>query len=155
MTDMQALTWQELFHLAVEMERQGAAFYLELAGRATDPRAAEVFRRLSAEENEHADLFRHIGLSEGQHTLAVEETAYLRALTGNRVFSAQEGALTDARRALGTAADVEKESILLYTELAALAMDDEAKKALSRVLRQEKLHLVEVRERIEESSLNP
>ena len=55
-------------------------------------------------------------------------------------------------QALALAVEMEKDSILFYTELAAAARNERARRNLDGIFRAEKLHLVEVRERFEDGS---
>ncbi len=146
---MAVLEWRDLLQLAVSMEERGRDFYIGLAGQAPNKEAAEIFRQLAAEEEEHAALFRR-GLPDGGIGFGQEQAAYLEALGRTNLFAVDSGATGDPRRALGVAIEAEKESILFYTELAAMTPGGPARETLDRLLKAEKLHLVELRDRLEE-----
>ncbi|MGE5598849.1 MAG: ferritin-like domain-containing protein [Bacteroidota bacterium] len=143
------LTWQELVQTAVALEEQGRDFYRHLAERAREMEARHVFTQLAAEEEEHAAFFRR-WLPAGGQAVGEDTASYLRALRRPELFVGDEEALGDPRRALAVAIEAEKEAILYYTELAALVRDEQAREHLARLLKAEKLHLIEVRDRLEE-----
>ena len=146
---MAVLEWRDLLQLAVSLEERGRDFYAGLAGQAPNGEAAEVFRQLAAEEEEHAVVFRR-GLPDGGAGISQEQASYLEALGRTNLFAVDPDAAGNPRRALGVAIEAEKESILFYTELASMVQGGQARETLDRLLKAEKLHLVELRNRLEE-----
>lgn len=142
------LSWAELLRLAVEMEEKGRAFYLALAGRAEDPEVRRTLEEMAAEEEDHAAVFAR-RLSGREVDLPEETHGYLEALLADLARRAP-AELRDPGQGLALAVEMEKDSILFYTELAAAVEDEEARRILHEILRAEKLHLVEVRERLDE-----
>ena len=142
------LSWAELLRLAVEMEERGREFYLALAGRAEDPEARRTLEQMAAEEEDHATVFSR-RLSGREVHLPEEMRGYLEALLADLARRAPAG-IKDPGQGLALAVEMEKDSILFYTELAAAVEDEEARRILHEILRAEKLHLVEVRERLDD-----
>jgi len=147
---MAALTWEELIDLAVSMEEQGQAFYGGLAERSGSPETAQILRHLAEEEAQHAEIFRHGLTGPPDGRVPDQAASYLEAIRKRTFFAEDEEAPVDPRKALALGIEAEKEAILFYTELAELITDEKTRVVLYGLLRQEKMHLVELRDRLEE-----
>lgn len=89
------MTTEECFEAAVHVEDLMRDLYLRLAAaRGDDPRARELFVRLAAEEEQHAQRIRLLARHQGPGTWARETaariTAELRAMSGELRTIARE-----------------------------------------------------------------
>jgi rubrerythrin len=133
----------ELLGIALKIEGAGYSFYKKLAGR-TEGERKELFNRLAEQERVHGERFRKIlgeFESNEENTRFDDEVAgYLKSLAEVSVFSEKDAdnppeKLEDAVR---TAINVEKDSIVFYSELINYVPE---KSALERVINEEKTHL--------------
>jgi rubrerythrin len=140
---------QEVYRVAVEMERNGLAYYNVIAELATDPDTRSVYKYLASAEKRHLRLFKKLWTlsrqSPSPESYSGEYKSYLRVLLKDLVFSSSASARSRAARssnaaALNTGIKAEKDSILFYTEmLDMVAPEDRA--AVQRILNEEKRHL--------------
>ncbi|MBM4053905.1 MAG: DUF2202 domain-containing protein [Planctomycetes bacterium] len=144
---------QEALKIAINMEKEGLAFYSTMRDNTKDAKAKEIFAKLAEEEQEHMDTFRRIydSLSSSQEqTSGCEDyTAeeYLKHLIDTGVFTRKDKA---KKLALQTKSDIdalkigiqaEKEAILYYQEALLHTKNKEGKKAFKQLIHEEKQHL--------------
>lgn len=152
------LTLAELIRIAVLMEERGASYYSSLREKVSDPKIKEVLHRLAEDEKLHARQFIRILGGSSDLAAAPISTAtrdYLEALSGKGFFkdpSKREEAFVpqDRNQALALGIEAEKDSILFYHELYQELPPGEVRDAVSKLLREEKMHLVELRSIIED-----
>lgn len=149
------VTLSGIIKIAINNEEKGAGFYSRMAQRAGNERIRHIFEKLSAEELEHKASFEkllniengageEIGGDEGKLLESIISTSVFHRMTDeNREVMSPEEAL-----AIGIQA--EKDSILLYQGVLSQAKAQEVKNALHILLEEEKRHLVELREHLEE-----
>ena len=87
-------TGPDLVALALEIERNGAAFYEACLAKDTGEQAARVFRFMLGEERKHVQQFQELEtLLQGTEALGVpmsdEEQQYLTALATSNIFTAE------------------------------------------------------------------
>ncbi len=143
-------TASEIVTMAVEAEKNGAAFYQAMATRATDKKARNIFTFLAEEEAEHENTFQRLlnSLSpvEMSHTDEAEYHNYLNAFTSTRIFNASVDidkliqSITSDIEAVNIAINIEKESILFYYELRERE-SGEGRESIDEIIREEKSHL--------------
>ena len=149
----------EVFEIAEQIERNGAAFYRRAAESSGAKEAKDLLLRLASDEDDHQQTFA------GLHEALVEADAaidtydaddivaqYLRVIAGQYVFAAEQDELTgneSIEDILETAITKEKDSIVLYLGLRD-AMADEQGKKVGRILREEQAHLVDLASQLEE-----
>ena len=151
------LTMPEVYKIALNNELRGASFYSSMSRRVKNNNTADIFHKLSEEEKEHHRLFQ-ILLEKTADTpkdnlLSSETAAFLKSLFKNSVFPADVEELTGhitPEEAMFMGIQAEKDSILLYHELFTQTANNEIKAMLSKLLLEEKMHLVELREQLEE-----
>ncbi|HWQ76818.1 MAG TPA: ferritin family protein [Syntrophomonas sp.] len=146
---------QDVVHIAITLEKKGADFYLSLKEKAPAPEVRDMFHRLAEDEKMHARQFEELlgkkpDLKDNQ--AAADFMEYLKAVNGHDFLT---GPFTDKppanfKDALAIGIEAEKDSILLYHELYQALPPGEAQDAVSRLLQEEKLHLVELRNYQEE-----
>lgn len=143
----------EIVTMAVEIEKNGMAFYNALAARSKNEKAKEIYTVLAAEEVKHQVTFKKIlkNLKELELSAAEEEeyNNYLGALTSSRVFRSDvdlEALLAEADTEIGAinmAIDAEKDSILFYYELLGQAISENSE-AIEQVIKEEKTHMAKL-----------
>ena len=126
------------------------AFYQALADKTGKRDIKDIYNYLAGEEKKHLDTFQSMSGSLGQakppETYGDEYILYLKSLVDSVVFSnvteAQQkaGKMSNEIEALDTGIQVEKDSILFYTELQSLVRGRDREVVLS-VLDEEKNHL--------------
>ena len=150
---------EEILEIAIETERQGAAFYERLADSAQDERVKEECRRLVAFEREHEKTFRHLlGQQDVQRALSSLQPdqlsdkyqQYLSALVDSNMLPDEEAAqrlAEDAEseaEAINVALQMEKNTILFYQELQNLLGEQAG--ILQTILDEERSHVYELNE---------
>ena len=118
---------EELLEIAIQIERNGYAFYSQVAQRIGDVSAKKLIMWLAEEEKSHIGRFEEIlsRFSQGEMDMQPEEleeyTLYLKALADSRVFSteieAKEAALKikTEKDAIDLAIGFEKDSLLFLS----------------------------------------
>lgn len=151
------ITMPEVYKIALNNELRGAAFYSSMARRPKTRETADIFHKLAEEEKEHHRLFQMLldktGDTSKDSILGSETAAFLKSLVKYSVFPADTEELTSRitpEEAMSIGIQAEKDSILLYHELFTQTENNEVKAILSKLLLEEKMHLVELREQLEE-----
>ena len=150
----------ELVQTAINVERNGIAFYSALAERAQDTQTKETFQGLAQMEKEHEKTFQAmlegVGKYEPFEAYAEEHALYLRALADSAVFPDEETAVEMARKvasqaeALRLGISAEKDSILFYAEMRRVTKGPESN-AIERIIGEEKAHLIQLREMLKKA----
>jgi rubrerythrin len=151
----------EAAKIAVNMERNGLAFYTHAAARAKDPAVRKVFERLASDERDHIKVFEDLHerlLQEPRREGYFDDEEidrYMRRLVESHVFS-DEGT---ARRllddtdsdiaALGLAMRVERDVMLYYQEMLHFSASAAAREVFQTIIQEERRHLVDLAERSE------
>jgi len=140
----------EVLKLAVKIEVNGRKFYSAMAGKVEDDKLKSALNFLSQQEAEHIKIFEDIlsGLNEGDITevYAGEYEAYLKALAGECVFTQNlvekktEKGFSTPVEILDFALRIEKDSIVLYTEMKNNLLRNQA--SLDKVIDEERRHFV-------------
>ncbi|SFR15617.1 ferritin family protein [Desulfoscipio geothermicus] len=151
------LTEVDVYKIALTNELRGASFYSSMAAKSRDQRTKDIFHKLAEEEKEHHKLFQNmLELAEkkpANKPLNRGTASYLKTLVQNNVFPVDIEGLarkTSPEQALVMGIQAEKDSILLYQELYSYTDNENVKDMLSKLLQEEKIHLVELREQYEE-----
>jgi rubrerythrin len=138
----------EVYRAAVDMERNGLAYYTTAVELAADESARAVYKYLALAEKRHLAAFRKL-LSEVRNSppesYRGEYQGYLTALLEDRVFPSSASAKDAAARlgptaALDTGIKAEKDSILFYAEMVDMVSSSD-RDQVARVLMEEKRHL--------------
>ncbi|QTA37740.1 ferritin family protein [Thermosipho ferrireducens] len=137
------MTVNELLGIALKIEGMGYSYYSRLASNATGE-IKKLFEELAIQEREHAkkfeELLKNYGESNQNDWFYEEVTGYATAYAEELILSKLENTEIPEhfKDAVKKAIDVEKDSILFYTEIKALVPD---KEALENVINEEKRHL--------------
>lgn len=150
----------DIIKSAMGNEDRGHRFYAALAGQARDPATRDIFHKLAVEEIEHKRAFEKLMDMELEkhppEDLNENTKKYLQAVIVTNVFpkidSGEEYSVNTPEQALGIGIQAEKDSILLYQEIYNNVQSPTVKELLSKILEEEKMHLVELREQMEEFS---
>lgn len=145
---------EEILEMAVQIEKNGVDFYLELAESAKDDNMRGLMQYLAEEEKKHMAIFRKLsGVSDQEHLKNLYELQYgeegrlyLKALADTKIFADSNEAAHWARgaenpsEALGTAIDLEKDSILFYQEMRNFVRADD-RNLVDEIINEEKKHI--------------
>jgi len=146
---------RELVEVAVDIEKNGVAFYELMGERSNDAGVRSACDHLAGEEREHIKTFEGmLGLLPQQpmpESYPGEQAAYIKALADENVFTARK-ALADLKEqrpgdavAIHMAIGMEKDSILFYQEMRGLVRDAD-RKVVDQVIGEEKAHLTQLSE---------
>ena len=139
----------ELYRMAAEMERNGLAFYSQIARQAKDESTKAVYTYLVTSEKRHLRKFNNLlhrsAKSSPPESYKGEYRNYLAALLKDRIFTSSalarsRASKSSARTALDTGIKAEKDSILFYSGLIDL-VPEENRTAIKVILAEEKRHL--------------
>lgn len=134
-----------VIEFAMQMERDGQAFYEKAAETAPKPEIKEIFHYLAQEEKRHFEIFKNMqdGDTEaairilGSNTMAKTKNIFVRLIEANGETSFGE----DARKAWSEALKLEEKSVKLYTEEATKEKDQERRELLEKIAEEERSHV--------------
>ena len=138
----------DIFEMAVQMERNGAKFYRTAAENVADTSAKELLIGLAVMEDEHEKTFVSLRaeLSEKEKAATVfdpegESTLYLRSLADTRVFFEKEIDISSMKDILKAAIEAEKDAIVFYLGMKDLVPDKLGKDKLEIIIKEEMGHI--------------
>ncbi len=142
----------EIYAMAEQIERNGAAFYRAAAGRYAHAR--DLLTTLAAQEDSHLAIFTDLRRqldSRAQEPVifdpANEAALYLTAMADRRVFSVDQdpaaalGGNPSLAHVLGVAAGKEKDSIVFYSGMKALVAPAMGQERIDAIIREEWKHI--------------
>ncbi|HAA02852.1 MAG TPA: hypothetical protein DCZ69_01450 [Syntrophobacteraceae bacterium] len=139
---------QEVFDLAIRLERNGESCYRHLAGLITEDKTKSVLQWLADQEAQHAVFFTHLKANctdKGQAKPTEAPSGLnLADFIGDRALSLEEVdvlALTDPSRIFQVALGFERDTILFFDMLRAFIDDDHAAAQLEAVVAEERRHI--------------
>ncbi len=135
----------EIMKLAIQIEKNGAAFYERAGGASRSAAAKKLFEFLRGEELKHLATFEgmllEIDENDPGESYKGEQAEYMMALAQSNIFPDKFGdhrALDDAA-AISVGIGIEKDSILFYSEMRKY-VGREYQKTIDDVISQEKEH---------------
>ena len=141
-------TADDIFEMAIQMERNGAKFYRTAAENAAEASGKELLLGLAAMEDEHEKTFAELraDLTDKEKSATVfdpegESALYLRALADTRVFFEKEIDVTSMEDILKSAITAEKDSIVFYLGMKDLVPDKFGKGRLDDIINEEMGHI--------------
>ena len=150
------LSGEEVFALAMEIEKSGHAFYKTVAEKFDSPELAELFQFLADQEIAHYRFFEKLSSGVQQLTVDAEEweetSAYIKATTDNRFFVGEDRAIqlaktaTSPSHAIDLAIGFEKDTLLYFYELLNVT-PPESRGAAQKIVEEEKRHVKMLTER--------
>jgi len=111
----------EVLKMALLLERQGMAFYEQVAGQTRSPAVRELFRTLAEEEKKHAEMLAERGGPAAAARGAAPDTLARLVLSGE--IRKQIGAASYEAAAISAAIDMENKAVALYSQRAGQAAD--------------------------------
>ena len=138
----------EAFVIAVQLEKNGAAFYKEVASSVSDSAARELLEELAAQEQEHEKVFAELADSAmGRIEMDEMAEAYIKALSTEFVFKLEHATENwENMTFLNTidfAIEREKDSIIFFLGLTG-ALEGEDYKKIQLIIREEKSHMIDL-----------
>ncbi len=158
---IQYLNEDEVYRVGMCIEQAGLEFYTKMAEKADDPGTKRIFRRLAKDEKGHLAFFEslELGTKGGMGKMTVEVDAdvssYVCSLVDGGIFKHIGSMEKMLRRkfnpesALELALQVEKDAVLYYTEAYMATRKRKTKKALERLIDEEKSHVTQISKRLE------
>lgn len=153
----QTLSEKEVAQMAISIEERGVRFYTGVAEMFDREEVKLAFYKLAEEEKDHARTFRKLfaSLEPNNAFEDVKTIEYLRTIVNSTLFSQeQEEAILSSIKspldALSLGIQAEKDAILFYQEIYDKTNSAKVKEVLSKLLEEEKLHLVDLRNYMDE-----
>jgi len=144
----------EIFQMAVQIERDGVAFYLRAAQQVDDAALAEALRGLADMEGDHEKTFTAMAaeLSASEKADSVfdpdeEEAYYLQSMVDGKVFAPRSGEAGELAEGLSVeqilrkAIQREQDSILFYLGLKDAVVGERGRRHLDKIIREEMGHV--------------
>ena len=146
----------DIFEFAIGLEKDGMNFYSKASEKFPPQDLKHLFVQLAKEEANHIQAFMDLkAKAEKKGALQLfaipDVSEYLEAIIQEGLFPKGEDAakrlekIDTAAGACVLAMQAEKNAILLYSELAQLSKDGEQKKAFENLAKEEKSHIVKVK----------
>jgi rubrerythrin len=149
---MAVLTAAEALKWALEIEKNGEAFYNEVAAKSADPEVKTLFEDLAAQERGHYQVFQKMleevkpepDLSNVEYD---EYQTYLQVALDRALFAGPDKGLTLAKQAqdlataLRAAVGFEKDTLLFFYDLREMMVSEAERRAVSDIILEEKAHL--------------
>ena len=142
----------EIFEIAEQIERNGAAFYKDAAKKfGNNPEVKDFLLDLSAQEDVHektfSDMLRNVLNNDGINLEDELTLQYLDAVAGQFVFdkSKSKSELTDEmsqRDIFNLAIQKEKDAISFFVSLKNALTSSEDKKTIDLIIKEEQTHLI-------------
>ncbi|NLF03288.1 MAG: ferritin family protein [Anaerolineales bacterium] len=148
---MAAFTAAQALEMALQIERNGEAYYNAALTRQNAPEIRALFSDLAAQERVHYQVFeRMLGQMGPAPALPAEEydqyDAYVLAALNNALFAGPDKALrlaeeaVDAEAAIRGALGFEKDTLLFFYDLREMVAEKD-REAVSRIIAEEKSHV--------------
>ena len=164
---MSGFNANDVFEIARQIEKNGAAFYRNAAETVSDKISDKVsyndqkdfLLELAAMEDEHEKSFSELQkqLTEGEKGTtafdpADENAAYLKALADMRVFADKEAPLDSFKQIMLSAIQAEKDSIVFYLGMKAMVPEKLGKNRLDDIIKEEMGHIRLLAKKMAEAS---
>ncbi len=138
----------DIFQIAQQLERNGAAFYRQAAESVQDEEAKQFLLKLAAMEDDHEKTFQQMReeLTAGEKQATVfdpqnESVAYLKALADTRVFFEKNIDTSSMEAILKDAITAEKDSIVFYLGMKEAVPQEKGKSRLDDIIKEEMGHI--------------
>lgn len=136
----------EVFEMAVKMEKNGAAFYRQAAGKIKDAEHKKMLLSLADMEVDHEKTFtglrRELAADSPDYfDPSGEAAAYLKSIVDTQVFFKRDIDLSSMKAILREAVMAEKDSIVFYVGIKAMVPDEGGKKKIGAIIKEEMGHI--------------
>jgi len=152
---MTLFTAAQALEMAMDIEKNGEAYYREVAAKSTDPEVKALFEDLAVQEQGHYRVFQR--MLEGPTPAPAPSTvypaayydeyqAYMQVALNNALFAGPDKAMALARKAetremaLRAGLDFEKDTLLFFYDLRDMVSQAE-QEAITGIIREEQKHL--------------
>ncbi len=139
---------REIYHLAIQIEKNGEKFYREALEKISNPVLRELIVWIADQELEHQEWFskRKVALEDRADNFDLEETgdAVLQNILGDQSFSLKEAdfsGMDNIEDLLRVAIEFENDTILFYEMIGSLIDDKETSEKLQEIIKEEKHHI--------------
>ena len=139
---------REIYHLAIQIEKNGEKFYREALEKISNPFLRELIVWIADQELEHQEWFskRKGVLEDKADDLDLEETGHtiLQNILGDQSFSLKEADLSGVNNVedlLRLAVEFENDSILFYEMIGSFIDDKETSEKLQEIIQEERHHV--------------
>ena len=158
---IQYLNEDEVYRVGICIEEAGLTFYTKMAEKADDLATKRIFKRLARDEEQHLAFFESMDLKTagGMGARPADQDAelsnYVCSLVDGGIFQSLSKmdkvakSKFNAEKALELALQVEKDAVLYYTEAYMANKKKRSREALSRLITEEKGHVVEIQKRLD------
>jgi len=147
---MKKFDGKSFLNIFVTMEEQAKKHYTELAENAPDEKSKALFERMAKEEGKHKDMYEKLLKKHGDSMEAEfddEEADYAELLVKTAITEKHED---DKKKkygdALRMAEQMERDTVLFVNQMREM-YPDVAEKEMKTILKEEKKHLMQVRDR--------
>jgi rubrerythrin len=138
----------EIFEIAEQIEKNGAAFYRAAADSVSDAEEKEFLLELAKMEDDHevtfADLRKELtGADKSSSTFDPEGEApmYLKSLADTRIFFEKEMDTSSMEAILRDAITAEKDSTVFYLGMKELVSSKQGKDKIDAIIKEEMSHI--------------
>jgi len=138
----------EIFEIALQMEKNGVEFYRKAAAESADPKIRELLTDLAEMELEHQKTFTKLRNERVESNESArfydpngEAALFLKAMADTRAFFEREIDLTSPREILKEAIQAEKDSIALYLGMKEIVPNLAEKTQMDSIIDEEKSHI--------------
>ena len=145
---MEELDVKEAIKMAIQMEKDGYAFYQKAAAQTSSEMGRGIFESIAEDELMHLDVFEKMfedKVGKDEWTNLVDSSKkYAEIKIFPKDLETAEGADPDTNEldALRIAMDAEKEAIDYYSDIKEKTEDEEAIKIIDEIIEQEKNHFL-------------
>ena len=147
---------EEVFSMAMEIEKSGYAYYKTVADGTDNPKLKELFDYLAGEEQRHYAFFESLSKEVTDLNISGEEleqlSEYIQATTESRFFIGEDKAIALAKKtgnvkdAIDVAIGFEKDTLLFFYEVQNVT-PQKTKKAAGEIIEEEKRHVMRLLEK--------
>jgi rubrerythrin len=142
-------TIREIYALAVQIEKNGEAFYRDAVKKVPSPSLQALFERLAEEEVSHRETFQHkeAALSSSEPNVSGHGeigTPILQELLGDQAFSLKEVDLSTLKKQedlIAAALEFERDTILFYDMISAFIEDAQTLARIREIKEEESQHI--------------
>ena len=143
---------RELIDVAIREEETGATYYRAVADATDSDELADFMRSVAAMEDEHAEKFRGLRERVGEFRptgegYGGEYESYMAYMLEGRIFPAGDEGVAlakrqeDERRAIDTAMELERNTLLFYQEMLKFIPEPQ-QNLLDDIIAEERQHLI-------------
>jgi rubrerythrin len=138
----------DIFEMAVKIEKNGAVFYRDAAGQVEEKKSKDFLLELARMEDEHGVIFSNLKkelTSREKMTTTFdpedENILYLNAFADSKVFFKKEKPDNNFKNILHCAIQTEKDSIIFYLGIKELVPEKYGRSKIDTIIKEEMGHI--------------